>query len=221
MISISLSITISISIEKNKFTCNSNNIGFIQIISPFHICTLDNEKPSSHILNTFTYFKHPLSTTHFSSSPPLFCLEALFSRLGLQRSCQAILPHGCPLHAAEFWHLYLSVDMPLPFFYGFDSLHQATHPVWTPSSAHSASNPPCQSTLPCRSLSFCSQVLTLEQTPSFLWETPSLLCRHLFTLLGLWQPALSHWSSIPLPVHISFNALPNGFRTKLFKKGKE
>lgn len=161
MISISLSITISISIEKNKFTCNSNNIGFIQIISPFHICTLDNEKPSSHILKTFTYFKHPLSTTHFSSSPPLFCLEALFSRLGLQQSCQAILPHGCPLHAAEFWHLYLSVDMPLPFFYGFDSLHQATHPIWTPSSAHSASNPPCQSTLPCRSLSFCSQVLTL------------------------------------------------------------
>lgn len=90
---------------------------------------------------------------------------------------------GSNNHARLFFHidvpfmllssdtLYSSVEKPLPLFHGFDSPHQATHPMWTPSSAHSDSDTSCQAALLCGYPPLCSQALTLRAT--------SLLCRHL------------------------------------------
>lgn len=59
IISISISISTSISIEKQEFTpvpvISTQHHRVHTSFLPFHICTLDNEKPGFHILNIFIF----------------------------------------------------------------------------------------------------------------------------------------------------------------------
>lgn len=41
---------------------------------------------------------------HIFTLPLVSCLDALYFELGFQQWCQAVLPHGGPLHATELWY---------------------------------------------------------------------------------------------------------------------
>lgn len=166
----------------------------------FHICSLDDGKPSFHIVNTFTYLKHLLWAICLSSSPPLFF------QFGLQQPWLPVLPHGCCLHAAELWLHNLPVDTLLPFSYAWTPYSEPLTPSRCPPQSP-ACDTPCQAVL-------LPDVLLRSQALDTLGKT-CLLCRHLPYPAWALTPGLGHPSSILLLTCVPFfTALPNGFRTK-------
>lgn len=144
------------------------------------------------------------------------CLDALYFELGFQQSCQAVLQHGCPLHATEirppgsFCRYALTVLLWL----------------WLPTPSHSTqvdiiltqsvSDTSCQAALLCGYPPPCAQALRpWVRNPSFA-DT-------FHTLVRLLDHTLGHNVSISFSYrHLIFcSPTPNGFRTKLFKKERK
>lgn len=127
---LSISITVSISIEKYEFTqlpvIPIQQHGVHSSFLPFHVCTLDNEEPGSHILNVFTSILCGQFIFHLCPSTDLL-LGCSTPILGSSNHARLFFHMDVPFMLLSSDTLYPSADRSFPFYYSFTSSHQAIH----------------------------------------------------------------------------------------------